>query len=124
MFISSTGYNTRKVIDRKNSEGEKNQINGLYYIQFPSNWSYARVGLMGSYLISLTSIEMMFMSAEIERDRQKKSPYFMPRTMIYHKTPETKLFFFFFPTYKGSFCHFDYGYQGDISNGLGDTWLV
>lgn len=64
MFISSTGYNTYKVIDRKNSEGEKNLIDRLYYIQFPSNWSYARVGLMGSYLISLTSIEMMFMSAE------------------------------------------------------------
>lgn len=73
MFISSTGYNRHKIIDRKNSEGEKNQINWLYYIQFLSDWSYARVGLMGSYLISLTSTEMMFMSAEIERETKKIS---------------------------------------------------
>lgn len=48
----------------------------------------------------------------------------MPRTMIYHKTPETKLNFFSFSLNRGCFCYFDYGYQGDISNGLGDTWLV
>lgn len=57
---------------------------------------------MASYLISLTSIEMMFMSAEIDRVSSKKSPQFMPRTMVYHKTALFKPnSIFFFLTYEG-----------------------